>query len=147
MLMSTQAWHPRSNQESVGAMAMYSWPCRCAVTPRGIAKFSGRRRCKEALEVAAQQLLRRAANFFLRYRPLRCRDVIEFILQHLGDDLPAVIPLVNDLIENSRIGMLRDEARAQQFHSHTRDLFDQQRIVHEPPAAKKHHVAVLAGGD
>src|SRR6266568_4590312 len=60
---------------------------------------------------------------------------------------PAVIPLVNDLIENSCIGMLGNEAGAQQLHAHAGDLFDQNGIIHEPPAAEKHQVAVLAGGD
>ena len=56
-----------------------------------------------------------------------------------------MLPLVDQLIEHARIGMLRGEAQAQQFQAHARHLIDQAGIIEEPPAAEDMEVAEFTG--
>src|SRR5437660_8048601 len=56
----------------------------------------------------------------------------------LHDALPIFPPLVNDLFEHARVGMLRNETGPQQFNPLPRDFLHNRRIVHEPPASKRH---------
>ncbi len=64
-----------------------------------------------------------------------------------ADDPAGVIPFVDQLIEHSGVGMLRDEGKAQQFQAHGGDLFDQGGIVEKPPAAEGHQIGEFPGGD
>src|SRR5712692_4214690 len=55
-------------------------------------------------------------------------------------------PLVDQLFEYTRIGMLRDETRSQEFKAFARDLRNDGRVVEKPPTAKGHQVIELARG-
>ena len=58
-----------------------------------------------------------------------------------------MLPLVDQLIKNPRIGMLRDKAGAEKFEAHPLHFVDDRGIVEEPPAAEDHQVAELSGGN
>ena len=58
-----------------------------------------------------------------------------------------VVPFVDDLLEDARVRMLRDEAGSEQFDALASDFFDDRRIVEEPPAAERHQLIEFAGVD
>src|SRR6266850_4229220 len=55
-------------------------------------------------------------------------------------------PLVDQLFEYTRIGMLRDKTRSQEFQAFARDLRNDGRVVEKPPTAKWHQVIELPRG-
>src|SRR5690242_19020359 len=55
-----------------------------------------------------------------------------------------MFPLVDQLLEQARVRVLWDEARAQQLEPLARDLRDDRRIVQKPPATKRHQVVELS---
>jgi len=75
------------------------------------------------------------------------QQVAVFIRQHLRQNLSAVVPFVNQLVQNPGVGVLRDETGSEQLDAHSLDLFDQAGIVEEPPAAENHEVAEFSGGN
>src|SRR5882672_2495299 len=56
-------------------------------------------------------------------------------------------PLVDELFQYSRVRMLWYEARAEHLYSLACNLLYQRRVVEKPPAAERHQVAELSGGD
>src|SRR5260370_11622572 len=57
-----------------------------------------------------------------------------------------MLPLVNQLFEHTRVRMLRDKTRSQEFNALARDLSNDWRVVEKPPTAKRHQVTELARG-
>src|SRR5207237_8464480 len=53
---------------------------------------------------------------------------------------PRVVPLVDHLLQDARVGMLWNKTGSQQFDPLSGDFFDDRRIVQEPPAAERHQV-------
>lgn len=84
---------------------------------------------------------------FFRNAPAGLHEVAVFVCKDLGKNAAAVVPFVNQLIEDSGIGMLGNEAGSEQFDAHALDLLDEAGIVEEPPAAEDHQVAEFPGGD
>ena len=64
-----------------------------------------------------------------------------------GHGAAGVAPLVNDLFEDAGVGVLGDEGGAQHFYAFPGDLFDDGRVIEEPPAAEGHELCELAGVD
>ena len=65
-----------------------------------------------------------------------------------GCERPACVgPLVDDLFEDTRVGMLRDETCAEHFKTFASDLFDDGSIVHKPPATEGHEVIEFSRED
>src|SRR5262249_33585510 len=60
------------------------------------------------------------------------------------DDPPRVGPFVDDLLQNARVGMLRNEAGAQHLNALARNFLDDGSVVHEPPAPEGQQVAELS---
>src|SRR5688572_8176493 len=58
-----------------------------------------------------------------------------------------MVPLVDDLVEHARVGMLRGETQAEQLQTHPGDFLDQERDVGEPPAAENVQVAKFSRED
>ena len=56
-------------------------------------------------------------------------------------------PFINQLLQDARVGMLRDEACAQHFQALGGDLGDDRRIVEKPPAAERYQIAKLSRSD
>jgi hypothetical protein len=59
----------------------------------------------------------------------------------------GVLPLVDDLFQDARVGMLRNKAGSQEFDTLSGDFFDDGGIVQEPPAAERHEVIEFARVD
>lgn len=68
---------------------------------------------QETVEVAAEKI--RDIPFNLRFRqdPTRIDEIGVLLREDAGDDLPRVPPLVDDLIQDTGVGVLRDMRQAQ----------------------------------
>src|ERR1044072_1293967 len=66
------------------------------------------------------------------------------ISERVGDLFARVFPLVDQLLEHARIGVLRDETRAQQLQSLASDLRDDRRVIQKPPATKRHQIVKIS---
>ena len=55
-----------------------------------------------------------------------------------------MLPFINDLIEDARVGVLGRKAQAEQFDPQPGDLLDQVRHIGEPPAAENVQITKLA---
>src|SRR5437867_10476848 len=64
--------------------------------------------------------------------------------QNSDQSSAGVPPFINQLFENPGIGMLGNETAAKHFNALAGNLFDNRRIVHEPPAAERHEVVELS---
>ena len=64
-----------------------------------------------------------------------------------GNDLATVIPFIDQLVQNTGIGMLRHECPAEQLKPHLGDFSDQAGIVEKPPATERHQIAELPRHD
>ena len=71
-------------------------------------------------------------------------EVAVLLDQNLGDDFARVRPLVDELVENASVGVLRSHAEPQHLDTRACDLLDDAWVVIEPPAAKDVQVAELA---
>ena len=61
-----------------------------------------------------------------------------------GKSGARIPPLIDDLFEDARVGMLGDEAGSEQLDAFASDLFDDGWIVQEPPAPEGHQVIELS---
>src|SRR5438552_2154688 len=80
---------------------------------------------QELQEIVAEEVPHVALDLVFAHAPAGVGDVGVFVGQHLGDDLSAVVPLVDQLIQHSRVAVLRDEAGVEQLETHPLDLFDE----------------------
>src|SRR6266511_6083468 len=71
------------------------------------------------LERAAEQVARVALDFGVGHRPAAVGEIGVLIREHAGEDAAGMAPLVNDLIHDARIGVLRREAQADEFQAHS----------------------------
>src|SRR5271154_5591325 len=62
-------------------------------------------------------------NVLLAHAPAGFQEVAVFIREHLGQNLSAVVPFINQLVQNPGIGVLGDEAGSEKLDAHSLDLF------------------------
>lgn len=88
-------------------------------------------------------VLPRRGEFRLPPGASRPQQIRVFIAKHLSDNRPGMIPLVEQLIKHPAVGMLGNDAAAEQLKPHPGYFFDEARIVQKPPAAKDEQIAVF----
>src|ERR1051325_7320270 len=95
----------------------------------------------KALELAAKEAAHVAFDFGARDLPTCCGEVFVFFSEDFPDRRARVVPLVNDLIEHARVGVLWRHAEADEFQAHASHFVDHLWNVREPPAAEDVEVA------
>src|SRR5688572_31926209 len=95
----------------------------------------------EALELTAEETFDVALDFGARDLPAGRGEGFVLLREDFADDSARVVPLVDDLIEHARIGVLRCYAKADQLKAHVGHLRDDFRDVGKPPAAEDVEVA------
>src|SRR4029077_3227249 len=58
-----------------------------------------------------------------------------------------VVPFIDHLLEDARLGMLWKKTSSKHFDALARDLLHDRRIVHEPPATERHQIIELSRVD
>jgi len=96
-------------------------------------------------EIRTEQTLNIALNILPGYVAAIPEERAVGFSQNGGKGVARVAPLVDDLLENASVGMLRDEAGSEHFDPLPRNLFDNGRIVQEPPAPEGHEVIEFTG--
>src|SRR3954453_12195340 len=102
---------------------------------------------KESLEVAREVVPNGPTHLLSRHRPPGVGKVAELLFEHLRDDATAVVPLVDELVEDAGVAVLGGELGAEQLDAHPRDLLDQAGVIDVPPAAEDEEVGVQPPGD
>src|SRR5215211_220587 len=95
------------------------------------------------VKISGEQTIDVSRNLLCSNRTSTIQQLFIRIAERLRNFPARVFPLVNQLLEHTRVRVLRNEALAQQLKPFARDLRDNRRIVQEPPAAKRHQVAEL----
>src|SRR6185436_20152348 len=102
---------------------------------------------EETLEVSAEKARDILLDVFPRdTAPIRDEQFIG-IGQNASDRSTAASPLVDHLLQDARIGVLGNETHAEHLEPHACDLFDQRRIVQEPPASERQQARKLSRVD
>src|SRR5580658_2735906 len=100
-----------------------------------------------SLEVAPEQ----APHIGINHLPSHLKSILGkqpvSIRQNGRQRAPRVPPLIDHLLENARVRMLRYKRGSQHLEPFPRHLLHNRRIVQKPPAAKWHQVAEFPGVD
>src|SRR5437016_3857914 len=118
--------------------------------PRPVFKDSAasiRTLLRPPFEIAAEQPGHIALDFGLRNLPAILYEPLVGGSENRRHCPARIAPLIDQLLENARVRMLRDKTGAQHFQTFARNLFDDRWVVQEPPAAKRKQIAELPGID
>src|SRR5438477_6020151 len=95
-------------------------------------------------ERASEKILCVASDFLIAELPAGFSEVTIFLHQHVRNDPARVPPLIDQLVQNARVRMLRRDAQPDQLQPHPRHLLDDIRHISKPPAAEDMQVAEFA---
>src|SRR5262249_27036100 len=101
----------------------------------------------EPFKVTSEQRGGIPSDVGLMHCPIGGCESSVMVDQYFGDGLARVAPLVDELVEHTRIRVWRRKAGPQQFQAHSGDLLRHTWDIGEPPAAENMEIAEFAGDD
>src|SRR4051812_33872063 len=91
-----------------------------------------------ALEIRSEQACDLAPD--VRSRPAIFNQELECIGEDRSQSAPGVPPLIDDLLQNASVRMLRDKGGSEHLDALPCDLRENRRLIQEPPAPKHQDV-------
>src|SRR5437879_10293350 len=85
----------------------------------------------KSLKFATKQCLNVSFNFDAADLPSGLGESGILIHQHVRDNTARVLPFINNLVEYSRIRMLRRKAQSKELDAHPGNLIDEERDIRE----------------
>src|SRR5882724_7748765 len=101
----------------------------------------------ERFEVATEQTGYIMPDIFTRDGPPVFAQQSVRVGENRSHRAAGVAPFVNDLLQYTRVRVLRDKTGTQHLDAFARDFFHHRRVVEEPPATEWHQVREFARVD
>lgn len=101
----------------------------------------------EVLEIGPEETVDVAANVVTSDTAAIFTQVLVAGGEDGREGAAGVAPFIDDLFEDSGVGVLRDEAGAEHFEALARHFLNDGRVVEEPPAAEREQIGEFTGVD